>query len=200
MKNKFLAILAVGLMTGPIAAQAGIVTVDFEDPGLAAGTANGTFGGFSVSSNGCAFTTSAAYSGLENGVDGSDNGTTHLFGSDVTMTCGGVFDLVSWDMAEDYEALAIYFLIDLVYADGSSLTQGGTLDGAFGFQTWSNCCDAGLNLLSVRWYTNDLDTTGGIPAQFALDNIRVNVPEPSTLALLGLGLLGLGLGKRRKTA
>ena len=94
--------------------------------------------------------------------------------------------------------LAINFLIDLVYADGTSLTQGGPLDGVFGFQTWVNCCAAGLNLVSARWYTNDRDSSGDIPAQFSLDNIVVRVPEPGTLALLGLGLLGMGIVRRRK--
>jgi hypothetical protein len=33
----------------------------------------------------------------------------------------------------------------------------------------------------------------------SLDGIRVSVPEPATVALLGIGLAGLGAGRPRKT-
>jgi hypothetical protein len=42
-----------------------------------------------------------------------------------------------------------------------------------------------------------LDPTGNVGA---LSSNRVSVPEPVSLALLGVGMIGIGLGRRRRSA
>lgn len=93
-------------------------------------------------------------------------------------------------------------------ADGS--TVGGTLqlslsgptNGSFNFANY-NTGAFGSQLVSyVRVLGYACDATGSCNrstnlANFAIDNI-VTVPEPTTLALLGLGLAGFGVSRRRR--
>jgi hypothetical protein len=50
----------------------------------------------------------------------------------------------------------------------------------------------------VRYYAfSTANKQAGFSAP-AIDEVRVNVPEPGTLALLGLGLFGVSLGRKRR--
>lgn len=58
--------------------------------------------------------------------------------------------------------------------------------------------------LSIRWFASGSGWQGGIDESFAIDNLQVNlitddirVPEPASLALLVLGLAGIGFSRRK---
>jgi len=140
---------------------------------------------------------------------------------------GGKFNLDGFSAAFVPQPDATGTIVVVAYAWFADSTHGGlyfglgspNTTGNYPFMTYSNPLDFDnfVDVIQVEFFACVLDTAVcGTPsrnnAQFALDNIHVStftqdgggndngtVPEPGTLALFSLGLLGLGLRNRRRS-
>jgi hypothetical protein len=189
-------------------------TIDFEDlPGDTYGpliTSDGY--NFAGDNFGAVYFTNGAFCGPVCVSNGSRTllalGPDFGFSNQITMTQsgGGTFQLTGLDAGgvftgnyPEYDAAQINYvelLGSVTVATGSiGLVEGA--DGVAAFQTY------GIEaVLADTVVFTGLDGTNGNNG-FSLDNLVVQdstVPEPGSLALLGLGILGLlltGVGRRR---
>lgn len=129
------------------------------------------------------------------GARGAFNGTSALSIS-MTQSGGGAFDLGQLDMATGYSGFAGNATIKVA----GSLSGGGLVSEVIEVSSvWNTFFLTGFTgVTEVVFLTRD------VVAGVSIDNLnsegRGTVPEPGSLALIGLGLAGLIERRRRKSA
>jgi len=179
MKTKILVLLAVGLLAGPMAANAVPISyrlsgVLFDDGGAASGT-------FVFDA------TTGMYSNIHIITTDGTARASAIYGDPVPDSPGNSSQLSATPDAGNFVAgvpnLFLQWTAPLTDA-GLGVGVLAWADSGFSLEA-SKGTDPNSLVVPVRYVVGD---TGSVAA----------VPEPGTLALLGLGLAGLGLSRRRK--
>jgi hypothetical protein len=121
---------------------------------------------------------------------GTKGFTIDIEDSAISFLCTGGFCNYTPDLGP------VHYIVEGLDWGGNGFLSAVTLDAL------SNCslCNASVNLLSATSFELFLPHAANpAPDDTLIVNLEaIHVPEPGTLALLSLGLAGMGLARRRK--
>jgi hypothetical protein len=204
MKNVKFPILALGLLLVSSAWQPSHAVVMTFDALGSAGT-DFNFNGPAVSEDGFTLT-NLGNSGSDAFYTPQNDNVQRPFGQPVVgnnlggattrlvAASGNPFDFTSIDISDnDLESGQVSVTFVGTFLDSSTITQTVTTDGIFGLETFA--LTGFTSVVKVEWAQN--------APYHEFDNIVLNeraasAPEPATLAIVGLGLAGMGVLRRRR--